>query len=260
MRTLVISILFAAFGLSLGCGASAPRSAPSYSPPPVQAGAVQRGRADAAVRVQAAESAGPSFFKNKKSQPDKRPSSSGASARTSVDQKLVKNAWLTIRVRDEDDFGPAVDQCELVARRLDGYVTRKTSSSIAFKIPTGRLDEALAAVTELGKVKSREVTTVDVTANYVDLRIRIDNLKKVRARLQELVEQGQNVKEILEVEKELARITTQLEALQGQMRLLENQTSYATVSVSFEERVLPGPIGWVFYGAYKAVKWLFVWD
>jgi hypothetical protein len=212
--------------------------------------------------VAAADSAGPRFFTKKQRQQDstKPAGGTGGNSHASVDQKLVKNAWLTVRVRDEDDFAPAVDQCELIARRLEGYVTRKTSSTIAFKVPTARLDEALAAVSELGKVKEREVTTVDVTANYVDLKIRIDNLRKVRVRLQQLVEQGQNVKEILEVEKELARITTQLEGLEGQMRLLKNQTSYATVSVTFEERVLPGPIGWVFYGAFKAIKWLFVWD
>jgi hypothetical protein len=34
----------------------------------------------------------------------------------------------------------------------------------------------------------------------------------------------------------------------------------ATVRVDFERPVRPGPVGWVFYGLARGVKWLFVWD
>lgn len=184
----------------------------------------------------------------------------GGQGATSIDQKLVKNAQLTIQLKDEKFFEDAVKKAEGIAKALNGYVASTSQTSISFKVPSARLDEALAAVTELGKVKHRNVTAMDVTANYVDLAIRIENLKTFRVKLQELVAQGKNVEEILNVEKELARVTSQLEALEGQMRVLENQTTFATVNVYFEERVRPGPIGWVFYGLYSGVKWLFVWD
>lgn len=259
MRTLPVVLI--SMLLAVACGGSADYSRSEYSAPPVTA------TSSSQIAVAEADSSSRGFFKGSANEvsgklvrPD--PGIGGAAPEPSVsyDQKLVKNAWLTIRVKHEADFAPAVKRAENIARTLNGYVANQSRNSIAFKVPTGRLDEALAAVSELGKVTHRDVTTADVTANYVDLAIRIENLAKVRARLQELVNQGKDVKEILEVEKELARVTTQLEALQGQMRLLENQTSFATVTVTFEERVRPGPIGWVFYGLYKGVKWLFVWD
>ncbi|MFN7135552.1 MAG: DUF4349 domain-containing protein, partial [Myxococcales bacterium] len=82
----------------------------------------------------------------------------------------------------------------------------------------------------------------------------------VRTRLQHLVEQAKEVKDVLAVEAELARVTEQLELHKGRMRALQNQTAYGTVEVAFEERVTPGPVGWLFYGAFRTVKWLFVWD
>lgn len=177
-----------------------------------------------------------------------------------LDQKLVRNAYLTVETDDEEDFEPAIRKLAELARSLDGYVASESKTSILFKIPTTRLDEALEAVKRLGKVTNANVTVQDVTAQYVDLQIRIDNLRRLRTRLQELLIAGQNVQEVLEVEKELARVTRELEQLEGQMRLLQNQVGYATVSVDLEESVSPGPIGWIFYGTYKAVKWLFVWD
>ena len=183
-----------------------------------------------------------------------------APAPASIDQKLVKNAVVRIRVRDEDDYEPSVAKVVTIARGLEGYVQNQTRSAVVFKVPSGRLDEALAAVAELGKVTHRDVSAVDVTAQYVDLDIRIENLKRMRVRLQQLLEQGTSVEALLEVEKELGRVTMELEMLEGRMRLLQNQVSFATINVYFEEKVMPGPLGWVFYGGYKAVKWLFVWD
>lgn len=177
-----------------------------------------------------------------------------------LDRKLVKNGSVVLQVRDEDDFEPTVEAIAKLAAGLDGYVAQQTSSSITFKVPSGRLDEALTAIEQLGKVKHRDIRAMDVTARFYDMQSRIENLRKIRARLQELVAAGTNVKEILEVEKELNRITLELESMEGQMRLLSNQIAFAAVTVSLQEKVTPGPVGWVFYGAFHAVKWLFVWD
>lgn len=256
-----LSVLFVLFFTS--CGASAEYKRPQYEAPPVQS----EYRGEQTVALSAAQEADAGFFGSSraKKQADVGGSTGGVAPTQpttpqSIDQKLVKNAWLTIQVKDEKHYPEAIARAEKVAKGLDGYIAAQTRNTITFKIPTGRLDEALTAVGELGKVKHRDVTTVDVTANFVDLQIRIDNLKKVRVRLQELVDQGKNVQEILEVEKELARVTSQLESLEGQMRVLGNQTTFATVNVTFQERVRPGPIGWIFYGLYRGVKWLFVWD
>ena len=44
------------------------------------------------------------------------------------------------------------------------------------------------------------------------------------------------------------------------MRVLENQTTFAAIHLAVDENVTPGPLGWVFYGLFLGVKWLFVWD
>lgn len=175
------------------------------------------------------------------------------------EQKLVKNGTVTVEL-DEDNFGREIARMKSAAESLGGYVASESSQSVTLRVPAGRLEELLAAANQAGEVTEQNIRVQDVTASYVDLKIRIDNLQRLRKRLQELVEAGSTVQEILEVEKELARVTRELEQLEGQMRVLENQVSYATLTVYFQNDISPGPIGWVFYGAYSAVKWLFVWD
>lgn len=189
-----------------------------------------------------------------------REPAAAADPRVDYDRKFVKTAWVELEVDDEDDLEPTVARVREVADGLGGYAVEMSSSSISVKVPTERLDEAMVAIASIAEVTDRNVRVSDVTARYVDMQIRIANLEQIRARLQELVEQGEDVKAILEVEKELNRVTRELESMKGQMRMLTNQVTFATIHVDVSEDVTPGPIGWIFYGGYKAVKWLFVWD
>ncbi|MEL6628160.1 MAG: DUF4349 domain-containing protein, partial [Bacteroidota bacterium] len=62
----------------------------------------------------------------------------------------------------------------------------------------------------------------------------------------------------LKVEKELERLNTELDLLKGQMKRLENLTTFATINIRHEEKKKPGPLGYIGLGLYHSVKWLFV--
>ena len=175
-------------------------------------------------------------------------------------RKLKRNAWMTVEVDDEDAIRPTIEEASAYAQSIDGYIARESSHSIEMMVPGEKLDAALKRLEKLGEVTDRNVSVADVTSQYVDLKVRIDNLERTRQRLQLLMQQSNKVEDVLAVEKELSRVTSQLEQLQARMRTMQRQTSYASIHLNVEEEVTPGPVGWVFYGGYKAVKWLFVWD
>ena len=175
-------------------------------------------------------------------------------------RKLKRTAYLTIEVDDEERIPEVVDKARQKALDFDGYVASESTDSIEVMVPTERLDQVLAELDGTGEVVSKRVSVEDVTSQYVDLKVRIDNLEKTRQRLKQLMSRAQNVEETLKVEKELTRVTTELEQLKGQMRRMKRETTYARLHVHVEKDVRPGPIGWVFYGLYRGVKWLFIWD
>lgn len=175
-------------------------------------------------------------------------------------RKLKRHARLTVEVSDEDDIEPTIDKARKMAEAAEGYVASESTHAITMMVPTGDTENFLDRLSTLGEVTDRSIRVDDVTSQYVDLEIRIENLERTRNRLQELLEQSVQVSEVLEVEKELSRVTMQLEQFKGQMRTMSRDTTYARVELHVEESVVPGPVGWIFYGGYKAVKWLFVWD
>lgn len=177
-----------------------------------------------------------------------------------VARKFVRTSSVTLEVDDEDDFAPTLERARDIARGMGGFIKSESTTSMSMMVPTERLDEALKLIAKLGKITSKHISIRDVTSQYVDLQIRIDNLRKMRDRLTQLLAQSKDVKDVLEVERELGRVTTELERLEGQMRVMSQQTTYASIYLRLEEEVTPGPIGWVFYGLAVGVKWLFVWD
>lgn len=175
-------------------------------------------------------------------------------------RKLKRTAYLTVEVNEEEEFPEVIEATRALTRDYGGYVASESTNSIEVMIPTEKLDEALVKVSDTGEVAAKHISVQDVTSQYVDLEARIDNLEKMRTRIQALLSRSGNMDDMLKAEKELNRVTTELEQAKAQMRRMERDTTYARLHVSVEKNIRPGPLGWVFYGLYKGVKWLFVWD
>ena len=81
------------------------------------------------------------------------------------------------------------------------------------------------------------MNTDDVTERYYDLQSRITNKKKLEERYQEILKKANSVRDILEVERNLNQVRTEIESLQGQFKLLSHRVNFSTVDVSFYELV-----------------------
>ncbi|MBZ4423052.1 DUF4349 domain-containing protein [Myxococcus sp. RHSTA-1-4] len=181
----------------------------------------------------------------------------GAPGALEADRSIIRTATVELE-REDPDQGPP--QAVSLAKAHGGYAQRVTSESATVRVPAERLDVFLGAVPGLGTVARQTVTADDVTEAHQDLKVRLANLERVRERYLELLQRAVTVEDTLRVEKELERVTAEYESLKARLESLEDQVALATVSLEFQRPVRPGPVGWVFYGLGKAVKWLFVWD
>ena len=142
----------------------------------------------------------------------------------------------------------------------NGFVVRETENSITMRIPSAAMDNFLARARTLGTIESESRTGTDITDQYRDNTIRLDNLRNVRNRYVALLEQATTVSDILGIERELERVNTDIEILEGRIRHAELSVAYSNITVTLSEKARPGPIGWFFYGLYHGIKWLIVWN
>jgi len=143
---------------------------------------------------------------------------------------------------------------------FDGFITRESDNQITTRIPVEYMEEFINITRTLGKVESESKTGTDITDQYRDNVIRLENLKNLRGRYLELLQMAETVADLLSIEKELERVNTEIEIMEGRIQYAQMSVAYSNITVRFNERVRPGPLGLIFYGLYLGIKWLFVWN
>jgi polyhydroxyalkanoate synthesis regulator phasin len=172
-----------------------------------------------------------------------------------AERKIIYNGSMSIKVKDlEDQTNQVIEK----AKAQGGYMVSSDIDRVTVRIPAEKLNSFMDEMATFGTVESRNVYSQDITDQYADMSMRVENAEKARKRYLELLEQATEVSDILAIEKELERLNGEIERLQGQINSYDKQVQYSSVSIYFIEKVKPGPVGYIFLGLYKAVKFLFV--
>ena len=186
-------------------------------------------------------------------------SSLGSNSNSTTNQRMVSySASFELLV---NDLGASKKIIAEEVKNFKGFLTTESTAYISARIPAENLEPFCARVRSLGKIKTEQKSGNDITDRYIDDVLRLNSLKTVRERYIKLLDKAKDVPEMLSIEKELERINSSIEVLEGRKKYAEASVAYSTVSISITDKeTKPGPLGWVFYGIYSGIKWLFIWE
>lgn len=155
---------------------------------------------------------------------------------------LIYKADFTLAVYEVQK---SVDAVQALAEKGGGYLARRDDTSITIRVPAGAFQSVVADIGKLGDVLNRNVTSEDVTAEYRDLEVQLSNALAMRERFAKLLEKAVKVDEALQIEKELGRVTEEIERIKGRLKLLSDLAQYSTITVRFSphaaQQVQQGP-------------------
>jgi Domain of unknown function (DUF4349) len=158
--------------------------------------------------------------------------------------RVIRTASIAVVIpRDafDDRFGQAVDVAEAQGGFVADSRSRERSGSLTVRVPAENFDETLRALRELGIVEVESVHGKDVTADYVDLHARLRIARARRDVLLGLQAQASTIEQTIRVQNALDATQFEIETLQGQLRLLDDRTSLATIDFDLREQgVEPG--------------------
>lgn len=159
-----------------------------------------------------------------------------------VGPKVIKTASLRLEVED-GAFQVAFDRAEDVAARYDGFITRSRTSGrdarsgeLTLRVPARDFEAALGDLKRIGVLRSEQVTGEEVTSEFVDLKARLRHRLAEERVVLRLLDQADTISETLTVRRVLDEVQLTIERLKGQLRLLRDQTSLATVTVRIHEQ------------------------
>lgn len=137
-----------------------------------------------------------------------------------------------IRTRQQADFDRCLKmQCEI----LDSN-SGKTYGRLSVRIVPDQLPDYLKALEEeRGEIVSHNVSVEDKTLSYIDTEADLKNKTALRDRLTKLLDSNdvREVKDLLQIERELARVQREIDSATGRLRHLENETAKARVDISY---------------------------
>ena len=144
---------------------------------------------------------------------------------------LIYNAGVSMAVYEVRDT-----QARLIARvrEVRGFVSAQTDQQLVLRIPAAHFRSFMDAIGEEGRVLDRNIAAQDVGEEFRDIEIRIRNLEVTRQRIEALLAQAASVADALAVQRELERITTELETMRGRQRYLADRVAFSTITINFQ--------------------------
>jgi hypothetical protein len=110
----------------------------------------------------------------------------------------------------------------------------RSGNAVVVRVPASHFDGSLKQVLALGEVLERELHVEDVTAKVRDLEVRLQNAEAVRKRLVELLAGAAKTADALAVERELGRVTEDVERMKAELKRFHELVAYSTLTVRFE--------------------------
>lgn len=139
--------------------------------------------------------------------------------------------------------GPAV--CVVTNSWLNAYSETEASASLNLRATPAWIETFLAGVEAeaeavRGNVTSRQTTAEDLTVTIIDTDARLKAQVLLQERIEELLaDRPGNLGELLETQRELARVNGEIDSLTSSLAALRQRVDMSELSVSYETKINP---------------------
>jgi hypothetical protein len=209
----------------------------SFSSPPSNAHRAMR--ASALGSLQAAAAPG-SVAKGAGAANSYSNATSSITSTASAGSQMIITTGTVSLVVDKRSLGHVVAELQRVATSLGGYVSTSNvalagsgrGGTVVLGIPAGEFQKAVSETESLGSLKHLSTTATDVTGQVADLGAQVSALEAARTQLEALFARAGTISALLSVQNEITSVQSQIQQLQAQQRVLANEISFSSLTVS----------------------------
>jgi hypothetical protein len=237
-KSVLMLIMLAALLASIACSSQSTTTSPAPSAPP----AFLASKSMSADRAYAPESNG----------------AGGPGETSATDRKIVRTGSITMEV---GDISRSQADITAIAGQYKGYVVSSNQRAdqeyptgyISIRVPAGSFNDVMQKLRALAvKVTYENTNSQDVTEQYMDLEAQLKNYQATEAQYLELLKKADNVKDILEVQRELSNVRGNIERVKGRMQYLERTSDMSLIEITLNKSRPLGESTWDVGGIFKA--------
>ncbi|MGE0599733.1 MAG: DUF4349 domain-containing protein [Dehalococcoidia bacterium] len=176
--------------------------------------------------------------------PDDQPLSAADTTR-----KIIFTADLTF---NSQDVGRSFTDAGALARANGGYVEKsqysndpgdnsKRSASLTIRVPVQNYESLVASLRTMTgvMVDTEGSNSSEVNEQYTDLQSRLRNLERTEQQYLALLTDAKTIPDILTVQDRLSGVRSQIEQIQGRLKVLDDLTDFATINLTLNPLAAP---------------------
>lgn len=162
---------------------------------------------------------------------------------TNTERKLIKEGQVEF---ESENLKEARNRVLQAIEKSNGYASSdkeyknsyEISNTITIRIPAENFDNLLTEITKgVKRFDRKEISIKDVTEEFLDIEARLKTKKQLENRYLEILKKANTVTEILEVERQVGELRSDIESTEGRLKFLQNKVSFSTLTVRIYERI-----------------------
>ncbi|MCI0614230.1 DUF4349 domain-containing protein [bacterium] len=159
----------------------------------------------------------------------------------SPERKIITSGQVAVIVKVYDPFYKSLEQ---QLQQVGGYVsnleaTRDSGSvrwaTITIRIPPARTNLMVSWLREQGMIQSENIKAEDVSEEYYDIQARLQNAKRLEARLLDMVQKNTGkLADLVLLEEKIGEVRENIEQMEGRIRNMDRLISLATLTLNVQ--------------------------
>ena len=160
-----------------------------------------------------------------------------------ITHKIIKDGRMEITVEDLEYTKGKVDS---LVRLFKAYYADETYTNqdysqrynLRIRIPQVGFEAFIGKIESgIGEVTFKNITSRDVTEEFIDLETRLQNKISYLSKYNELLKKAKSVKDILEIEEKTRLIQEEIESVQGRLKFLNNQVDFSALDLQISKKL-----------------------
>lgn len=156
-----------------------------------------------------------------------------------IDRKIIKTADISFKT---DDLNGTRQRINASVKKNEAWISsenettagRTTNRSLSIRVPSDKLDILIEEISQgVEHFDNMNISSNDVTEEFVDVEARLKTRKALEARYLELLSKAGTMSDVLLIENQINTLRAEIESIEGRMKFLSSQVSYSTLNLSY---------------------------
>ncbi|KQS92195.1 DUF4349 domain-containing protein [Chryseobacterium sp. Leaf394] len=174
----------------------------------------------------------------------------------SIVKKIIKNGEMTVQV---GDITKSQSKIQSIVKNNQAYIQKETfrnsdtrdEMEFTIRVPHQQFESLINSFSDgFGTVTAKNIYSDDVTEEYVDISIKLENKKIYLEKYRDMLKSAKSTSDMLEIQENIRNLEDEIDVSEGRLKFIDDRVKYSTLNLTlFKEKVRSSTTSKVGFGS-----------